>query len=328
MQQLGWNGTAAVDDWLAAEPHRFEFVQAVRLLDAAQSQGVRLSARGAFAFPPSEVCRMRPAAGGRPAEITVAFLSLDGAFGPLPTAYAEERLHAEGTHESAFGEFLNLFHHRLLRLLYRIAQIHRPALGSARAESPLGGMLMAVAGLNTAGLRDRLATPDPAIPRYASLLGREVRSAHGLERILADFTGQAVEVRQFLGCWARLDPDQQTRLGRGGASGTLGIGAALGSRVWADGAGVEIVLGTRAQPLDRSNWLEMLPGGWRKAPVADLARLYVRAETRFRFRLTVAAAAITPSWLGSARLGHTSFLVTRAAQAPAEICCDWEGHDA
>jgi type VI secretion system protein ImpH len=328
MDQLGWNGTASLADWFAQEPYRFEFMQAVRVLEAAEPGGVRLGARGGFAFPPSEVCRWQPGADGHPAEISFALLALDGAFGPLPSAYAEERLRAEHRGDSAFGEFLNLFHHRLLRLLYRIAQMHRPALGDERGENPLEGILLSIAGLGVPALRGRLAAPDRAIPRYASLFGQEARSAHGLERMLADFTGQAIEIRQFLGCWARLDAGQLTRIGRGEASRTLGGGAVLGSRAWTDCAGVEIGIGTRAKPLDRPTWLAFLPGGWRKAPVADLARLYLRAETRFRFRLTVAAAAISPSWLGSARLGHTSFLVTRPASAPARVRCEWEEHDA
>lgn len=324
MDQFGWNGTAAVDDWLAAEPYRFEFVQAVRLLDAAQAEGVRLGARGGFSFPPSEVRSLHRATNGRPAEMTVAFLSLDGAFGPLPTAYAEERLRSDRSSESAFGEFLNLFHHRLLRLLYRIAQIHRPALGRANAENPLGGMLMAIAGLHSPALRDRLATPDGAIPRYASLLGRQSRSAHGLAQMLADFTGQAARTREFFGRWMSLGPAQRTRLGQGSANRSLGAGATLGSRSWVDGAAIEVVLGSAARPLGRSLWLELLPGGWRHAPIADLVRLYVRSEICFRIRLVVAAAAIAPSWLGAARLGYTSFLVTRPAREPAEVLCGGE----
>jgi type VI secretion system protein ImpG len=321
MKQLGWNGSASVTDWLTAEPYRFEFMQAVRLLDGA----VRLSARGDFTFPPSEVRHLRPGSDGSSAELTVSFLALDGAFGPLPTAYAEDRLRSEGTRESAFGAFLDIFHHRLLQLLYRIFQIHRPALGGGGEDNPLDEILMAIAGLGEPSLRHRLSVTDSAIPRYASLFGREARSTHGLERMLADFTGQVVTIRQFLGGWAELDPDGRTRLGR---HGTLGRDAALGSRCWLDCSAVEIAVGSKKKPLARSTWLGFLPGGWRQSPVADLARLYVRAEVSFRFRLTVAAEAVTPSWLGSARLGHTSFLVTRPVFAPAEISCGCEGRDA
>lgn len=318
---FGWGRPASLAAWLEAEPHRFEFVQTLRLLESLQANQVRLRARGEFAFPPSEVCRLTPSRDGEGLEMTVALLALDGAFGPLPSVYAEERIRAERLREPVFSDFLDIFHNRLLRLLYRIACAYRPALGSGREGNPLEDILLAVAGLRFPALRNRSAAPDAAIPRYAALFGRDTRSAHGLERALADYTGLSVKVRQFVGCWAPLNPEQRTRLGQGSASRALGNGAVLGTRVWDEHAGIEVRLGDATRPLARAEWMEFLPGGSRQAAVAGMVRLYVRGEYRFRFRLTLSARSVPPSWLGGARLGYTSFLLTRPSTKAVAVSC-------
>lgn len=335
-ERLGWSGAASVLEWLTAEPHRFEFIQAVRLLESNRTaHPAKLRARGQFAFPASEVRSLESGDGGG-TEIAVAFLSLDGAFGPLPSAYSEELVSSEPRAASGSNEFLDLFHHRLLRLLYSIAETHRPALNAESARPGLGGILKSIAGLGVPGLANRLAVPDASLVRYAGLLGRDVRSAHGLERILADYTGLTVAVHQFAGGWLRLAAGQRARLGTGAGASRLGKGAALGAKAWDDHAGIEICFGSTAAPLDRETWHALLPGGWRRAAVLDLARLYVRDHCQLRLRLIVAGAAIQPVALGPAqpvaestagpvtpaRLGQTAFLVTRPATAPRSIVCE------
>lgn len=303
---MGWGDGVATGDLLLAEPNRFEFLQAVRLLEAMRGSApepIRLRARGGFAFPASEVVALEQRT------LTVSFLALHGALGPLPSALAEERVR-----DKVFGAFLDIFHHRLLWLLYRIRQMHSPALASDAGGHGLERALAAVAGLGSEGLQARLKIPDGALLRYAALLGRDVRSAHALERILADFLQVPVSTRQFGGRWANLEARQRTRLGGNGGH-RLGQGAVLGRRAWDDHAVVEVVCG----PLTADGFASLLPGGRRAAAVGALIGFYLRGQHRFALRLIVAAPAIAAGRLGQARLGYTSFLCTRPATRPAEV---------
>jgi type VI secretion system protein ImpH len=306
---FGWGEDTTVADWLRAEPQRFEFPQAVRLLEQiGGAASVRLAAHATFAFPPSEVAGLQ--AGPRQAVLTASLLTLGGALGPLPATYTEEHWRHQ-----PFAEFLDIFHHRLLWLLYQIRRLYAPALAGDTEEHAIEHAmeraLFAIAGLGAAGLRHRLATPDAALPHYAAWLGREVRSAHGLEQVLGHFLGISVQVRQFQGRWAKLDRRQRTHLGQ--SQHRLGSQAVLGSRAWDDHAAVEIQCG----PLPAEMFDSLLPGGWRSAAVRDLITLYLGERQTFTFRLLLPAAEAPRGQLGRARLGYTSFL-GRARQA-AEV---------
>lgn len=295
---FGWGENTTVADWLRAEPQRFEFPQAVRLLEQmGDAASIRLRAEATFAFPPSEVAGLQ---GG---SLTASLLALGGALGPLPAAYTEERWRHQ-----AFAEFLDIFHHRLLWLLYQIRRLYAPALAGDTEEHTMERALYSIAGLGAAHLRHRLATPDAALPHYAAWLGRDVRSAHGLEQVLGHFLAGSVQVRQFQGRWAELDGRQRTHLGQ--SQHRLGSEAVLGRRAWDDHAAIEIQCG----PLPVEMFESLLPGGWRSAAVHDLIVLYLGDQQTFSFRFLLPATEAPRGHLGRSRLGYNSFLgATRQA---------------
>jgi type VI secretion system protein ImpH len=314
--RFGWQRRRSVEDWLYSEPYRFEFCQAVRLLESFRPHGllgdgnrhrepevVRFRSRVSFDFPASEIHELE-LVGGTP-RMTVNFLGLAGALGPLPAPYSEMILAAAARKDHAAADFLDIFNHRLVLLFYRVKQAHSPAL-TARAphEGSAAQYLFSLIGLNLPAMRKRLGIPAQSLLQYAGLLAGMPRSVAGLERMLADYFTVRVRVRQFIGGWRWLDRSQWTAIGAGGSNRELGAGAVLGRRVWDDEKSVSIVIG----PLSWSVFLEFLPEGTRHRELAALARFYLGPH-RAEARLFVNAAEVPQAAIGQSRLGYTSWLL-------------------
>jgi type VI secretion system protein ImpH len=266
---------------LAGEGYRFDFYQAVRLLEVLTpwavspatgsdpgAEPVRFRSRVALEFPASDVHEIRFPEGRQP-EMLVNFLGLAGLLGPLPLPITEMILASPRgpltTDETGTPrrepppaiDFLDIFNHRLISLMYRVRQIHRAALTSQRPEDgPIAYCLFALIGLGQPGLRSRLAVRDHCLLRYSGILARRPRSAVGLQRMLSDFFGVPVRVRQFVGRWRRLEPSQWTVLGGSrGRNARLGVSAVAGTRVWDE----QTSIGVRLGPLPREKLLALLP---------------------------------------------------------------------
>src|SRR5205807_1288066 len=155
-----------------------------------------------------------------PAEMTVNFLGLAGGLGALDTPTTElvlERASRNDKYRLAFKDFLDIFNHRLISLLYRIRKHHRIGLEVAEpGEDQVSGYLYSLIGLGTANLKGRMQVRDRALLHYAGILAQEPRSMAGLERILADYFQVNVKGHQFTGKWRELDEDQWTMIGASG----------------------------------------------------------------------------------------------------------------
>ena len=221
MPAYGWGGDVGLERWLFDEPYAFDFFQAVHLLElwskAARSprperitEAVRFRASFDLSFPPSAIRKLRPGTAGAPAEMTVAFSSLGGIAGPLPTSFTEEILRRLSEHDSAAAAFLDIFHHRLISLLYRIRSGGTALAAGARAHA--NRPLPVFADRHRprfAGAGDR-----PAALRYAGLLA-SAPVGHRPRRLLRLFRGAGQ--RQFVGEWSWL-ADQMTHRAQAGTA--------------------------------------------------------------------------------------------------------------
>ncbi|HEX6370346.1 MAG TPA: type VI secretion system baseplate subunit TssG [Longimicrobium sp.] len=340
-----------VEDALYAGAGGFDFYQAVRLLEWTASAGrgvgecadpareaVRFRAAVDLAFPPSEVVQVeRPADGWGPATMTVAFLGLAGAHGPLPTPLTERVLERLAEGDTAGRDFLDLFHHRLVSLAYRIGRRMHPVLQDVLpAQTETAEALWALVGLGMPELRDRMpGVDDRALLARAGLLARQPRSQAGLRGLLADHFGVPVTVEPLVGRWLRMPDDEWTRIGRGGAHRTLGTDAVLGRRVWDPQAAVRIRLG----PLPLDLYESLLPGGRAAneppegaalAQLRELVRFYAGIDTGFVLALVLRAEEAPPTRLPRAgapdapRLGWTSWLRTVPLSRDPEVRIDPE----
>lgn len=330
MPETGWRSNTSLLDWLFAQPYRFDFFQALLLLERARPgaaplasgsdparEAVNLAASIRLDFPPSDLESLTAAEDdSAPPRLLVNFLSLAGAEGPLPPPLVDIIQNRMRERDYAARDFLNLFHHRLLALLFRGARAHRPALAAEPPEdSPAGRYLRAFAGLALPGQRERLPVPDRALIAYAGLLWQQPRSAVGLERILTDYFGVRFSLKQMQGAWRPLPPEAWTRLGLRGCNQMLGNGAVLGQRVWLQASAAEL----ESAPLDLPQFLELLPGSAALAALRALTRLYAGTLCAMTVCLCLRPEAATPAALGAARLGLTSWLPHHAPGTPRPL---------
>ncbi len=311
MARHGRRPTPPVSRTLFSEGHRFDFFQAVRLLehmapdraatgeqDNPAREAVRFRSAVRFDFPPSDVLAVRAAdRPGAPAEMEVRFLSLVGALGPLPATFAEQLLERSSRRDHAFRDFLDLFHHRLVSLFFRARRRHRPALQDRPPDDGLfARTLLALIGLGTPGLAGRLPLRDRALLPAAGLLAAQARPMVGLERLVEEHFGAATRVVPFVGRYVHLDPTDWTRLGAKGANRRLADNAVLGRRVWLQDAVYRLDLG----PLSLPQYLDLLPIGGAFFPLCETARFYTREPLELELRLTLRAAQVPRLSLGQA----------------------------
>jgi type VI secretion system protein ImpH len=281
----------------------------VRLLEQLGYDQIRFRSRISLGFPASDVYEIRFPEDGPP-EVIVNFMGLAGLLGPLPMPFTELVLATQGTlrKPSAAVDFLDIFNNRLISLMYRVRQIHRPPLtAKAPSEGPVAQCLMALIGLGHQSLRNRMAVPDSALLFYSGILARRPRSSIGLERMLADYFGVPVKIRQFVGRWRRLDPAQWTIIGGPKRQNIhLGRSAVIGTRVWDEQTHIRITLG----PMPRHKYVALLPGGNAHAKLCDMVRFYIDPETTFSIVLKLEKEDVFSPELGSShlRLGFTSWL--------------------
>lgn len=319
-------------DRLLARPQGFDLFQAISLLERAapdavtvgRSHGhagreaVRLRGVVSLGFEASDVREVAHGAlTGESFTLHTPTLSLAGAGGPLPLPFTELLLERQARRDHATAEFLDIFNHRLLSFLYRSRRKHHVALSPrAPAQSALASTLDAASAL---GLQAGVRAPDGSAQwlRHAGLLGGAPRGMTGLLAILRERLGAEVHGTQFRGGWRTLEADALSRLGGRGVAPAprLGQAAALGRRVWDQGAGVRLSFGNLTHPRLRA----LLPGGADHALARWLVRRYVPQDLDVEVELRLAPSQPRTSVLGAAnpmRLGWTSWLASPMHRGP------------
>jgi type VI secretion system protein ImpH len=332
---FGWRREKSVEQWLFAEAYRFDFFQAVRLLEIIfpertpvaegsepEKEPVHFTARIAFDFPASDVQELFPADGNYPASMVTNFLGLAGTNGPLPTPLAELALERLRQKDTALRDFLDIFNHRLISLMYRTRKVHRVNFSSQSPErGPMANYLYSFLGLGLSGLRHRMPVEDRALLPYAGLISQKPRSRVGLERMLSDYFQVPVVIKQFSGGWRPIEPDQWTELGKSGKNQRLGESVVLGKRIWDQQGRFGMVVG----PLCLETFRHFLPDGNAYLPLCAMARFYAGEEFEFRIRLEIQATEIPETRLGQSKLGWTSWLKTRPTKRDSQVEISGEG---
>jgi type VI secretion system protein ImpH len=340
MATTGRRGVRPLIELLADEPYRFDSRQAIRVLELIAPGTVPVGLRSdpsdeavAFrsslstAFPASDIDRIEMPSrsnGGRPV-VTVNFLGLAGAFGPLPVGLTELVARRARRGDTASRDFLDLFNHRLVSLMMRSWRLFRLALQStAPEETSFAFYLFALLGLATEGMRttrgrrphNRLDGLDRSLLGLTGLLNQKPVSLHAVERTLAVHFALPVRAAPLRGAWLQLEPEQRTAIGRGGRNRALGENALVGGRVWDQAAGILIVLG----PMGFREALAFLPTGAGFAQMRVLLGFILGDAFEVRLQLTIRPESVPSSKLGktgSMRLGWTGWLTSRPRNSPA-----------
>ena len=333
---------------LLAEPHRFGFFQAVRMLNRWLAQGRGAPARYglderlrfrnnlSLSFPPSEIAgfevEMRssgasPDAATEPDAVpfagnvqhiamTPAFMSLLGTGGALPIHYSELLAERETYHrDRAARAFLDIFQHRAVSLFYEGWRKHRLAIQfEDDARHRFLPLVLALAGVGQSALRDRLrgeagGVADDTIAYFGGLLQQRPVSAASIRQIVSEYFAVAVRVDQFVGRWFTLPAESHAGLGYSNA--TLGLDAVLGERVWQRDLRLRLTIG----PMPRAKLRRFLPGGQAALALRELLTLLTGVTLEYEVRLALHAGEVQGVRLdegdAGAHLGWDSFLSTQ-----------------
>jgi type VI secretion system protein ImpH len=310
--------------WLLAEPRRFRFDAAVRILTRAAktsdpAEAVRFRSSPGLAYPAAEVAAIVPPADGRSPQLTTSVIGLVGAAGVLPRLYTEALTTTLRNRSRALHDFVDLLSHRIVGMFARAGikyRLNRAAETETIADTPGAGQvteaLLAFTGFATPHLVPRLRVGSDPLLHYAGLFATRPRSAEKLAALVSDWLGRKVEVVQFAGAWLELPPDQRSSLARGRRPGQwngLGVDAAIGVRAWDPQS--RIVL--RVGPLDLKAFTTLLPDRPGLQRLVALVRAFLGFETAFAVNPVLAGPEVPPLLLDMAadpapRLGWNTWV--------------------
>jgi type VI secretion system protein ImpH len=340
MGSKGWRSHHSVIRLLEIDPGRFDFYQAVRILERAArhkapvatvsnatQEAVRFRASLSSAFPSSDLAGfVPPAEPGHPPVLIVNFMGLAGGFGPLPPPITQ-LLQARRRHgDLAAEDFLDIFQHRLIGLMMRSRRAHRPPLQQgAPHQTAFARYLLALLGLGTEGLttslgrrpKPRLDGLERSLLHLTGVLNQRPVSLHAMERLLAQHFGVAVRGIPLQGRWFALEAGDISVIGPSGRNNRLGQ-TVLGKRIWEPAAGITLELG----PLDLAHFRSFLPGGDAHQPMRRLLGYGLGGSIAVDARLLLKAPDVPAAKLGrqaGTALGWTSWLGKRPTPLPAPV---------
>lgn len=315
---------------LEQRPHAFGFYYALRLMEALNPAGprlgrskrpeddpIRLAQQAAMTFESSSLTAFTPGSEDKPHRLDVRLLGLLGPNGPLPLHLTEYVLARRRDHrDRTLGEFLNIFHHRILSLFYRAWANNEPTVNYDRPEEdPFGGYLGSFLGLGKTPLKNRNDIPLHTKYYYCGLLAGQTKSAAGLQAMIADYFNVPTYIEEFIGEWLDLPKQNICRLGLDESNGTLGQSVIIGSKIWSCQHKFRIHLG----PLTYQEYERFLPTGNRIVRLVQLVRNYIGDEFAWDARLILKKDEVPKAdFKGNCRLGWTSWSGPRKSDTHAD----------
>ena len=280
---------------LLAAPQRFEFFQAVRLLEQWRPDSTRFRNRLAMSFPPNQIENISADDSG--VRVTPAFIGLLGSQGVLPLHYSERiARHERDRHDGGPRAFLDLISHRPVQMFYQAWARNRLEC----EEDTYCDMLNALAGTH---LSDDIIDRE-TLAYYAMQIRARAVSAPLMAGMYSEYFGVSVAVEQLIGEWSELPPSDQAQLGR--ANVDLGAGVMLGRRTYRCDARARLRIG----PLDRERYERFLPGHPSAYHLRAMLELHCGVDVTWEVHLIQRAQDMRGIHLNaSARLGVNARLL-------------------
>ena len=321
----------------ADEPWRYDYFAIMRRLEATalsaprwgtallpSAEPIRVGQEPSMIFAPAGVSRFEVATSHSPPRLRQRFFGYIGPNGPLPTHLSEfiqER--ALNYADPTWLAFLDGFTHRFALHFYRAWAQARPAVSLDRPhQDKFRNQIGALVGIGTATRQKRDAVHDDARLHFSGLLVRQIRSAESLQFVIRTYFGVTARLEPWTGRWMRLPEAETTRLGRGGVSRALGLGAVLGKSVWDRQHQVRLVLG----PLTLEQYQKFLPNGTAPPELRVWMRQLLGDEFDWDVKLELSKEQVPRMRLGATTgnrplLGWTSWLGQQRRQRNAADVC-------
>ncbi|MGK5056146.1 type VI secretion system baseplate subunit TssG [Janthinobacterium sp. LB2P49] len=309
---------------LLAEPHRYQFVQAIRILlcwlrrqnvSHAQAFGqvLRFKNSLSLSFPASEIEQLS-LDDNEQLSLTPTFMRFLGVGGTLPLHHSERiAAYRLSSKDAGVSAFLDIFSHRMVALYCQAWEKYRlESTLQTQARDAQLPLLTALAGVQRTALPST-GEPDAVTQDvaawYAGLLRCRPVSAQAIGPVLAEYCGVPIALQQFVGGWDYLEKNRRSLLGS--VNFTLARGATLGLRLWRQDMRVCLHIG----PLDPAGLQRFLPRSPGAAALAKMLTLFGVPDLQYEVRLILSPPCITPLLLSAnpterRRLGWTTFLQT------------------
>ena len=317
----------ALNQVLFDEPYRFEFFQAVRLIEKISrglkpvgrdalpnEEGVRFRSRIGLDFPASEIHEIVETRDDETdrqrIEMHVNFMGMVGVSGVLPTHYTETVLDRIRHRDTAMWAFLDIFTHRAVSMFFRAWEKYRFPIAYERGDDEFTAHLFDFAGLGTKGLRGKMSLDDESLLPYTGLIAQRPHSTNALENILSDYFEIQAKILQFYGQWLALNKEDHTNLGK--QNGLLGLNAIVGTQIWEQQSKFRVRLG----PLNFKQFQAFLPNGTAHKALKSINAFMAGPEFDFDVQLCLQAkqvpgAVLTTRAIRRPMLGWTSWLKTK-----------------
>ncbi|WP_250537281.1 type VI secretion system baseplate subunit TssG [Caballeronia sp. AZ10_KS36] len=310
-------------DRLQTEPWRYGFLPLMRSVGARLSveaigfaqlpatEPFRIGQRPSLIFAPCEVASAELKNGTL--HIRLFGLGMLGPNGSLPihvTEIARER--EESRRDPTLSNFLNIFHHRSLSLLYR-------AWASAQATASLDRATHERFSLYTASVSGHALRRDrvPFLPEHARLsaashLACGARNVDGLRASLAAYFGVPLKIEEYQLHWMVIPEQNRSIMGEQRMSSYLSAGAMLGEQSPDCQYRFRIVVG----PLQIEDYQRFTPRGSDLLRLVEWVRAFVSEEYDWELELQIEPDSAPPAVLGGPQqLGWSSWL----GQSPADV---------
>jgi len=301
---------------LLTEPWREGFFALVRRLAAdarldpvgralrPQAEPFRFGQQPSLAFAPREIADARIEHGRLKLRLTS--LGMLGPNGPLPRHVTEiARDRSDRQHDSTLADFLDLFHHRYLTLLYRAWASAQASAGLDRPDAePFSSYVASLVGL------DVREAAGGGLPTHALLAAsahrvREARNPEGLQATLERYFGVPVAIEEYVWHWIEVDATEHCRLGDADATAQMAQGAMLGELAPDRQCRFRLVIG----PLDLDRYLRFTPRGEDLPRLVEWVRAFVGDELAWEVELRIAPDGVPPAVIGGTQqLGWSGWL--------------------
>jgi len=314
----------AVIAHLEAEPWRYGFIALMRRINAnpaidpvgtarlSATETFRLGQKPSLIFAPREIAEAKLRDGRL--HIRLFSLGMLGPNGPLPihvTEIARER--EESRRDPALSNFLDIFHHRSLSLMFRAWKWSQSAVSLDRADDDHFSFYVA----SLVGDLRRRDRPFPLASHTrlsaAPHLVRQSRNPDELRATLAHYFGVPVEIAEFELHWMAIEPGCESRLGGERMSSCMAMGATLGQVVPDRRHRLRIVLG----PLDIEQYHRFTPQGDNLLKLIECVWVFMGREYSWELELRLKAQSATPVVMGGLQqLGWSTWLGHSPEAAP------------
>jgi type VI secretion system protein ImpH len=338
MVASSWLSIYPVISDLIKEPQKFDFVQALRLLELINATSNRSAAitiirdpgeinhkiQARFVsdyrmkFPIAAITKTDPL-NDNIMQFTISGFGYVGAVGVLPYSFSYLVSLTQSNKNHGLKSFLDIFQNRSVQLFFQAGSKYRITISYDRGKfgdiDKFKRTLESFIGFSFKNIKNKLSIPDENLLYYSGFFSSSRRTIYALETILSDELGLNIHVIPFSGRWIKLDVDDQTSLSNNDLNkhyNCLSKDAVLGERVWSVQNCFRVLVG----PIHEERIYPLLPNGSDDIKIRDIVETYCGKEYEYEVQLQVEAKSVPFARLGvgddainQCRLGQTSWVL-------------------